>query len=81
VSRWYDAERAGLGREFQDELWRALELLVTMPEMGPVAYRDLRRIVTRKFPYAIYYRLTDARIEVRACLHHRQNRHTELRRA
>jgi len=59
-------------------LWRVLELLITTPEMGPIAHRDLRRVLTRRFPYAIYYRLTDAAIEIRACLHHRRTRQVEL---
>lgn len=67
AARWYERERAGLGAEFQDELRRALELLVLTPEMVPVAHRDVRRILLHRFPYAIYYRLTATMIEVRAC--------------
>ena len=37
------------------------------PHMGPVAHRHLRRVLTRRFSYAIYYRLTAGHIEVRAC--------------
>ena len=65
--------------EFQQTLWSALELLVLTPEMGPVVHRDLRRILLRRFPYSVYYRLTDATIEVRACLHHRQRQIPRLR--
>lgn len=58
-----------------------LDLLITIPEMGPTAYRDLRRIMTQRFPYAIYYRLTDTAIEIRAVLHHRRNPPPGYRRA
>ena len=81
ASQWYGTERAGLGTEFQLELWRVLDLLVTMPEMGPIAHRDLRRALTRRFPYAIYYRLAGDVLEIRGCLHHRQDRQARLRRA
>lgn len=80
ANQWYEGERVGLGAEFQLELWRVLDLLVTMPEMGPIAARDLRRVLTRRFPYAIYYRLADDVLEIRACLHHRQKRPARLRR-
>jgi plasmid stabilization system protein ParE len=74
ANRWYEAERAGLGAEFQIELWRVLDLLVTMPEMGPITQRDMRRVLLRRFPYATYYRLVGNVLEIRACLHHRQDR-------
>ena len=81
ASRWYDAEQPGLGRAFQDELWRVLDLLVANPEIGPIAHRDLRRVMTRKFPYVLYYRLKDDIVEVRACLHQRRHPRVAARRA
>jgi plasmid stabilization system protein ParE len=74
ANQWYEAERAGLGAEFQIELWRVLDLLVTMPEMGPIAQRDLRRVLLRRFPHAAYYRIVGTVLEIRACLHHREDR-------
>jgi plasmid stabilization system protein ParE len=44
-----------------------------MPEAGPIVHRDLRRLLLRSFPFAIYYRLTVERVEVRACLHQRRH--------
>ena len=79
--RWYETERSGLGTEFRDELWRLLELLVDTPELGPIVHRDLRRALTRRFPYAVYYRITESTIEVRACLHQRRNPQVGIRRA
>ena len=70
-----------MGVAFRDEVWRVLELLVLNPELGPDAHRDFRRVLTRRFPYVLYYRLTADTIEIRACLHHRQNQHGRLRRA
>ena len=71
ASRWYERERAGLGAEFQEELWRALDLLALTPEMGPVAHRDVRRILLHRFPYAVYYRLAAAVIEIQDGVDHR----------
>ena len=80
AAQWYDAERAGLGAEFQAELWRLLDLLVTMPQMGPIAHHDLRRVLLRRFPYAAYYRIVGEVLEIRAFLHHREDRTVRLRR-
>ena len=65
AAQWYDAERAGLGAEFQAELWRLLDLLVTMPQMGPIAHHD---------------RIVGEVLEIRAFLHHRKDRTVRLRR-
>ena len=35
--------------------------------------RDLRRLLLRRFPYAVYYRLTEAEIVIRGCLHSHRN--------
>ena len=58
---------------------RALELLLQTPEIGPIAHHDLRRLLLRRFPYAVYYRINVPVIEVRACLHHRQHQPSRLR--
>ena len=81
ASRWYERERSGYGAVFLDELWRVLELLVRTPEIGPTAHLDLRRIILRRFPYSIYYRVTGSVIQVRACLHLRQHPYVARRRA
>lgn len=79
--QWYETERTGLGAEFRDELWRLLKLLVDTPELGPIVHRDLRRALTRRFPYAVYYRVAESTIEVRACLHQHRNPQVGIRRA
>ena len=68
---WYDAQRSGLGEEFTVAVDRILALVQEMPELGPIVHRDVRRILLVRFPYAIYYRVTEI-IEVRACLHLRR---------
>ncbi len=79
--RWYESERTGLGAEFRDELWRLLELLVETPELGPMVHRELRRALTKRFPFAVYYHVTGGAIEVRACLHQCRDPRVGIRRA
>lgn len=52
----YDALRAGLGREFIEEIERCLTLAARNPQMFERAHKDLRRAVARRFPYSIYFR-------------------------
>ena len=70
---WYQAQRAGLGWEFEAALHTTVTLLQQAPELGPVVHRSLRRILLSRFPYAIYYSLTEELLEIRAVLHTRRN--------
>ncbi len=53
--QWYEGEEEGLGYEFLDELRAAYQRI----EDGPLKYQVLRsgirRAMTRRFPYAIYF--------------------------
>ena len=42
-----------------------------MPESYAVVYRDVRRAVVRRFPYAVYYRIVSSRVIVTAIFHSR----------
>ena len=53
---WYEKQREGLGAEFILCVEEALQRIGRMPEMYAVVHRDIRRVLTRRFPYAIYYR-------------------------
>lgn len=70
----------GWGRSSNWQLVRFLDLLRDMPELGAVVHGGLRRILLVRFPYAIYYRITD-KIEVRGCLHQRRHPRAWRRRA
>lgn len=66
---WYEDQQPGLGEQFRAELSVAFALVQQFSEAGPAVHRDLRRLLVRRFPYAIYYRLTDADVIIRGCLH------------
>jgi len=51
---WYEAQRAGLGIEFILELDAAVERASETPESYALQYRDARRVLLRRFPYAVY---------------------------
>lgn len=70
---WYQAQRDGLGWELKAELDDLFTLLKQAPEAGPVVYRGLRRLLLHRFPYAIYYTLTPALVEIRAVVHNRRH--------
>ena len=67
--QWYESEEPGLGFEFVDELRHAYRRILN----GPFKYQDLqfgiRRAITRRFPYAIYFSVEGEAIVVLAVLH------------
>jgi toxin ParE1/3/4 len=79
--RWYERQRRGLGGEFEAAVEETLSLLKQAPAAFPILHRELRRILLDRFPYAIYYRLTQDEIEIRACLHTRRHPSRWRRRA
>ena len=79
--RWYEAQRPGLGGEFEAALELVLRLVRTVPEAGPKVHRELRRLLVPKFPYSLYYRLGESVIEIRGCLHQRRDPRVWRRRA
>lgn len=66
---WYESQQLGLGDEFLDCIDEMLDRICQMPESDPVVYRDVRRSVVRRFPYAVYYRIVSSRVIVTAIFH------------
>ena len=65
----YEAHTTGLGVEFIAEVERATRALVSYPRIGHRFSRRLRRVLVRRFPYGVLYRieadaLRIARIEI-----------------
>ena len=72
---WYEQQRAGLGAEFLLCVEEVLERIARTPEIYRVVYHDVRRALTRRFPYAVYYRLADNAVVVLGILHTRRDPH------
>ena len=71
VRRWYEARRVGLGEEFGGEVAAAVARIVESPLAFPRVRGETRRAVLARFPYALYFRVTDEHIVVLA-VHGRQ---------
>jgi len=55
AARWYEEQRTGLGSEFLDEVLRTLAMIEETPELYPRVHEDIRRAVTRRFPFGVFY--------------------------
>lgn len=71
--RWYEQQRAGLGDDFLAELDIVFRRLEQMPGMFQVIWQNVRRALPRRFPYGVYYRIEQDRVEVLAVHHTRRD--------
>lgn len=71
--RWYNEQLPGLGQEFLAELESAIESIRANPEACRKLNREYRRVLTRRFPYAVFYAIHAQRVVVFAILHTAQD--------
>ena len=66
---WYEAEESNLGFEFLEQLRAAYVRIVNNPQLYQELRSGIRRALTRKFPYAIYFAIDNETVVVLAVLH------------
>jgi len=69
AAAWYEAQQAGLGIEFVLELDAAIERAAETPLGYEPQFRNVRRVLLRRFPYAVYFVLERDLIDVFAVSH------------
>ena len=67
--RWYDTQRPGLGDDFVEVIGQAVGLLEERAERFPIYYRGFRRVMLRRFPYKMFYRIEAEQVIVFRVLH------------
>ena len=70
---WYEGRRAGLGEEFLSSVEACLESIRRRPEMYPVVHEGCRRSLIRRFPYAVFYELSEVTVTIYAAFHTSRN--------
>lgn len=66
---WYEEHSAGLGDEFLADLAEALLRLEANPDRFPLYYRGFRRVLARRLPYKIFFRIEGEHLIVFRILH------------
>lgn len=67
--RWYEQRQPGLGEGFIDCLEEAYSLITGDPRRYPVRFDSFRRILVRRFPYAVYFDYDDQTVFVYYVFH------------
>lgn len=70
---WYEHQRKGLGLEFVLCIDEAIERIRRSPETFPKVHKGIRRIVVRRFPFAVFYDISGSEIRVLAIFHSRRD--------
>jgi plasmid stabilization system protein ParE len=70
---WYEQQRRGLGEEFLGAVNEALREVAAYPLRQAIVYRDTRRFLLKRFPYAVFYRVYPNAVVVVACMHGKRN--------
>jgi len=66
---WYEEREPGLGTEFMRSIDASIQLIRRHPEIFPVAHRNIRQALVRRFPYSIFYFPADETIIVLSVFH------------
>lgn len=70
---WYEHQRKGLGAEFFLCIDESIERITSNPLIFPVVYNQIRRIVVRRFPFAVFYEVIEAEIRAVGVFHSRRD--------
>lgn len=73
AQEWYERQRQGLGAEFVLCVEEVFARIERTPGMYGEVYRGVRRALTRRFPYAVYYRVEGDVVVVLGVFHTRRD--------
>jgi plasmid stabilization system protein ParE len=66
---WYESRSYGLGEDFLRMAYTAFSELNEFPRKYEEVYNSVRRILLRRFPYSVYYRVEHADVTVYGVFH------------
>ena len=66
--RFYERQKKGLGNYFWDSLNSDIESLKIHAGIHRIHFRKYHRLLSKRFPFAVYYRIEEDEIKVSAVL-------------
>jgi toxin ParE1/3/4 len=72
AERWYRKRNETAATRFRRELDRTVDLILERPEAWPSYLANTKRVLLRRFPFFLVYRVRDERIEILAVAHARR---------
>ena len=76
AAQWYANQRLELAQDFLDAVDAVFELIAQFPQAHPEVDPGIRRVLTKRFPFCVYYTVDNERVTVFAVLHTRRSPNT-----
>ena len=70
---WYQEQREGLGFDFKLCVDQVISSLQRNPLIHKIVYQEIRRAVTKRFPFGVFYIVEKEKIVVLAVSHARRD--------
>ena len=71
--RFYEKQAKGIGRYFLDTLYSDIESLRLNAGIHPQPLGGFHRLLSKRFPYSLYYRVDRDLVSIHAILDNRRN--------
>jgi hypothetical protein len=74
VIEYYDSQQLGLGRKFESEINKVINLLELNPYFA-IRYDNVHCFPMKKYPFMIHYTIEDSEqiVQIRGCFHTSQS--------
>ena len=69
AAAYYEAQQVDLGRRFLASVQDAINRVVLNPRLFPIVEADVRRCLTRTFPFGVLFRDLQQKVVVMAVMH------------
>ena len=73
AAEWYDGRQPNLGSDFLVRVRRAVNQLVADPELRTSVVYGIRYWPVQRFPYVVFYDLTESEVLIFGVMHTSQN--------
>ena len=69
AKEYYNLQNSTLGDTFKNDIKRSIESIKKFPNLYPNITNDMRRCLLHRFPYSIFYAITDNTILILSVAH------------
>ncbi|VAW95610.1 hypothetical protein MNBD_GAMMA21-1499 [hydrothermal vent metagenome] len=73
IFQWYQEQRSGLGFDFKLCVDEIFSKLIKHSSIYKKIYNDIRKAVTQRFPFGIFYLINNDHVIILAVLHARRD--------
>lgn len=73
AAQFYEGRSPGLGEQFLIQVDEAAQALLRDPYRWPALDAGIHRIMLKRFPFGIYFRILDDTVRVLTVKHHRRH--------